>query len=1023
MNLKSASKRKRSSIPAEQKQEKSTPLILSYFKSHEKKTSPRKIADQKTSLLKHASSDDDVEIVLVEKKSKYFESPRSRHGSTDLLDNSVHVTDDTAIAEGRKPKLRKLSLRKRSTQTVECSKSAVQNNDDICIITRTEGVSSQSIEAVDVNDDNAKIMTRSQSCKVSNSSNKPLMKKKLSLGKQKVGKDVLTEVSKDALKLAENACSRQASVTPISKVNNPGKTQNYHKQLDKDSLTKTELDDDVIENVDRSSTKTLCVSRATCAKSQKRQNTSNLSSVRHKKRETDGLNEKLVFHNTPTSSQNSGNISSSDQELKNTPTSIQVLNDTAISNQDVSNTSTSNHVFNNHPTSSQADTKDELIKEEKMETEETKYRIPYYLENFQTILSAVLENEDNELLFDKKDLETISLFSSLSDLSQKLYVRLFSRKLAWLPLSKLKYSEIANDLTDVLQEIIDADLAVSEIELTDLEMTLKSLPLPDLKILSKSYHLNVSSKTQIVDVLLRKSKQSTIGTMFGMKSGAHDPAAIMLARAKKLLGRMFRLQEERRKVFVRVLMLFSVLHSSVEDDSANGGQSQLYQMLLVNMGKVVYPKFKVNRQTQLFLDRESFLRFATAMQFENDLSLCVEKADWAGAFEVFKAAKQEYDDLQKHSDLVRWDSNLPCFLCLCSAGFVLVRVLSQGIEILQRQKDYSGAISLIHQLLDQLVYCCDYRGYWWERLALNLDVHLKKPKQALGVIKKGLSDENVHIGHRLALYQRAEKICNTASLNVQHRLKDFHHAELVEIPTVTIDGRIMPHTVPGIKNQFITAGSHTDEITCCGVEQFVLDYYKCNGYTDGLHAEGSVISSLFCLFFWDILFMDIPDAFHSAFQTRPLDFHSELFYTQRCEAVEDKLSEITDSTEEDLHRMMSDVWTSHDGVLCAGMSWDRFSSLEHVQGLVSCIGGKTLAAILRRFVTNPRHTRSGFPDLTLWNTDRKIVKICEVKGPGDRLSHKQILWIDFLIKIGVDAEVCHVRAVGAKKLKPAASTT
>lgn len=32
-----------------------------------------------------------------------------------------------------------------------------------------------------------------------------------------------------------------------------------------------------------------------------------------------------------------------------------------------------------------------------------------------------------------------------------------------------------------------------------------------------------------------------------------------------------------------------------------------------------------------------------------------------------------------------------------------------------------------------------------------------------------------------------------------------------------------------------------------------------------------------------------------------------------------------------------------------------------------------------------------------------------MKGPGDKLSHKQILWLDYLLKLGVDAEVCHVK--------------
>ena len=32
-----------------------------------------------------------------------------------------------------------------------------------------------------------------------------------------------------------------------------------------------------------------------------------------------------------------------------------------------------------------------------------------------------------------------------------------------------------------------------------------------------------------------------------------------------------------------------------------------------------------------------------------------------------------------------------------------------------------------------------------------------------------------------------------------------------------------------------------------------------------------------------------------------------------------------------------------------------------------------------------------------------------MKGPGDRLSAKQVLWLDFLTAAGADAEVCKVR--------------
>lgn len=39
--------------------------------------------------------------------------------------------------------------------------------------------------------------------------------------------------------------------------------------------------------------------------------------------------------------------------------------------------------------------------------------------------------------------------------AQKLYVRLFQRKLKWLQVSKLGYEEICRDLQPVVQELVD----------------------------------------------------------------------------------------------------------------------------------------------------------------------------------------------------------------------------------------------------------------------------------------------------------------------------------------------------------------------------------------------------------------------------------------------------------------------------------------------------------------------------------------------------------------------------------------
>lgn len=49
-----------------------------------------------------------------------------------------------------------------------------------------------------------------------------------------------------------------------------------------------------------------------------------------------------------------------------------------------------------------------------LEEEESVIRTPYYLENFRTILSAVLSYEDNAKLFNADDERFINVFGELS---------------------------------------------------------------------------------------------------------------------------------------------------------------------------------------------------------------------------------------------------------------------------------------------------------------------------------------------------------------------------------------------------------------------------------------------------------------------------------------------------------------------------------------------------------------------------------------------------------------------------------
>ncbi|CAE1251005.1 FAN1 [Acanthosepion pharaonis] len=651
------------------------------------------------------------------------------------------------------------------------------------------------------------------------------------------------------------------------------------------------------------------------------------------------------------------------------------------------------------------------------ENKEKVFHMPYYLENFKMIISQVLQDEEYDSLIDNEDRDIVKKFHLLSECSQKLYVRLFARKLTWRMQSKVKYPQIAEDLSSYLKELVDVGFGMSEKHLTDLPEVLALLPVAELKTVAKSFHYNCINftKSQIADLLINHIKKASTSSMFFALNGQKQAEMAMIDRSKKLLGPCFKLVESVRVIFLRFLALFSLSNTTIDEDTADSISGKLFQMLQVNLGNVVFPQYTVFKKTKIFRQKADFVKYTDVILLESELFSKMEKKDWSAAFDVYVRAKKIYDENTGDSDLTQWDKNLPLFLRHCTSGYVFARILFQGVELLQRQRNYKEACHVLQGLLSQDVYACLHRGRWYERLTLNLDQHLKCPGKALDVIEKAFQDPWVSPSYRLSLFLRAEKIGKAPNSKWHRRFVKMEQILVQKPPEVIITGKTLPHSLPGIKYQFMTEETE-GEVTLCNVEQLVLRHYKNSGYPKGIHAEGSIVSTLFFLFFWEIIFMAVPDVFRCTFQTCPLDMMSSEFYTNRKKLVDDRLQQISLASIQELWDIMAVTWNTYFGVNCH-INWNNWTSLEEIQGLVSCIGGEILAGILERYAKNPRQTRSGFPDLTLWNVETKQFKISEVKGPGDRLSTKQMLWIDHLLQIGVDAEVCHIKPIGAKKLQ------
>ncbi|XP_046721036.1 fanconi-associated nuclease 1 isoform X2 [Silurus meridionalis] len=647
-------------------------------------------------------------------------------------------------------------------------------------------------------------------------------------------------------------------------------------------------------------------------------------------------------------------------------------------------------------------------------------RWPYYLQNFLTVLRTVLENKDDRMLFSEKELLSIQKFKQLSVPGQMLYVRLFQRKLKWLQVSKLDYTEISSDLNPVVQELVSSGFLQTESELTEIPDVLDLLPALELRNLAKTFHLggsgNSSQKQQLVEGLLHLSRQRSLFSF-----AQSNTAAVILKRAKQLAGSCVFLCREPRAMFSRVLLLFSLTDTLEEEEMASGGQGQLYTILLVNSGRLAFPAYTVQRSTLVFRDREDLIRYEAAMRTLQEVITAMQAGCWEDALELYTSAKSNWQNLKQTYDL-SWQELLPMFLRCFTLGWTYTRILSRGVEILQRLRRYQDAVDELRSLLSQSMFCPDSRGRWWDRLALNLHQHLKCHEQAIYAIRDGLNDPLVRTGHRLSLHQRATRMKESASYKKYRLLLlDLPSIHVDSVTHVTIRGQLFPHEGGMGKSVFLRpatghegSGEGCDGMVLCSVEELALAHYRELGYDQGIHGEGTTFSTLFGLLMWDIIFMNVSDVFRTSYQACPLDLYTDCFYENRKDAIEARAELLSEASTETLQELLAEVWNSQEGRVCALVNWERFSCLQQAQSLVACLGGHFLSGVVLKMAKDYRHSKGGLPDLVVWNTSKSSYKLVEVKGPNDRLSQKQQIWLDELQKLGADVEVCHVTATGAR---------
>nr|VDD54095.1 unnamed protein product [Brassica oleracea] len=601
-----------------------------------------------------------------------------------------------------------------------------------------------------------------------------------------------------------------------------------------------------------------------------------------------------------------------------------------------------------------------------------------YQLNFNVLVQEVLRSCSHLFTADEKTF--LESFPSLSEDSQRLFIRLYTRKGPWFRLSNISYPEVSDSLqalkdltvSGFMSSVEDAnDLSYQKMkEITEL---LNVTELRDILSVNKVFSRG-SRKRDLIDSLCSYYNDRTrmdIGTMILERTGL---CAKISSTAESLIWRVERL------FFLN-------------------GEQDLSSFVLLDLGIIKYPTYKCIDSDQIFSDRAKLLAYEEAIEVAQLMDESLDSEDSGTVLKCIMIAETRISSSSS--------SESALFNCF-TAPWVYSKMVLLGVSFLENQKRhvenkpspllYNQAVYLLRRLLS--CFNCDgRRGYWTVRLSTDLE-HMGRPNESLSVAEQGLLDPWVRAGSRIALQRRVLRLAKPP-----RRWKTPTFPNLIDnkIPEVTIQGRSLNCEV-GMKNRF-----YGEDGEQCGVEQLALQYYNGGGGWQGMHTESSIWLTIFGLLMWDILFSDVPGVFQTRFQTAPLDLDTESFYLTRKETIESQLEKVANGMAEEI---LIISYETHRGTACRGVVWERFS-LEELRAAVACVGGKCVASLCRYLAQDYRSWCSGMPDLLLWrfkeNGYEGEAKLVEVKSEKDRLSEQQRAWLLLLMDSGFNVEICKVR--------------
>jgi len=177
------------------------------------------------------------------------------------------------------------------------------------------------------------------------------------------------------------------------------------------------------------------------------------------------------------------------------------------------------------------------------------------------------------------------------------------------------------------------------------------------------------------------------------------------------------------------------------------------------------------------------------------------------------------------------------------------------------------------------------------------------------------------------------------------------------------------------------------------------------------YLENNLLSGIFGLAFWDIIFANVNGAFFHPFQSHPADFYEPEFSLTRKSLINDRLAEVKRGN---LSHYVNTYCYHKRAIRNPLVNW--IMCRKHIVDLaLKKIPAAHWHAVFCQLLSDVRNYRSGQSDLVYFPDDDPEAdpetdkyQLLEVKAPGDKLQKNQLRWMKFFKEHNIPHGVVHV---------------